>query len=320
MPPPCAVDMLASVRIALQYGAPAIASLSEIARQISSCLDTSHEWTLERASMAGHVALLDRLAAREWPGVCTSFRTGRFLYAVHRATAHGKAEVLAWWMTKYGLEAKLDIMQHIIRIAAYQGHLNVLKWVFRDDDKLQLLDDLDEPLKCLNAEVTRWIVDRKPDARLEISLNLAARDGDLEFIKWVYGHRDRFPVAIGALTMDFAAEHGHLDVLKWLMENAPDTYSPEVLDCAARGGHTHIMSWLVRNVDEDEHPMEDPSPNSVLKSGSVDVMKWVIESVRLGGFDEDDPSYAVKEAAGNGHWELLKYICARGLEVTAASF
>lgn len=144
-------------------------------------------------------------------------------------------------------------------------------------------------------------------------MNLAARDGDLEFIEWVHGHGDRFPVVIDPMAMNFAAENGHLNVLKKLMQKAPDTYSSKALDCAARRGHTDIMDWLVENVEKEEDPVVDPSPDSVLKSGPITVVKWVIENNRLSMLDKVEPLDAVKQAADNGHWEMLKYICTRGI-------
>lgn len=212
-----AADALACVRATLSCASPGVFLLPHAVQLVNSFVDPLDQWTLERASMAGHASLLDRLAAREWAGASQCFRRGRFLYAVRRAAKQGNVDVFVWWMTKYALEdPRPEVVEITLRIAADEGHLDLLEWFFRDDQKLTMLDTMTTPLKCQHPELIRWILARNPNARLEITMNEAASQGDLEFLKWVHAQGKRFRYLYNWSAMDGAAKGGHLDVLKWL--------------------------------------------------------------------------------------------------------
>lgn len=80
----------------LAHAQPVVAAVAHVTRSVSGFLDSSKKWTLESASKAGFVLLLDRLAASEWKGVCYEFREARFLYNSEIAAQAGDTDVLNW--------------------------------------------------------------------------------------------------------------------------------------------------------------------------------------------------------------------------------
>lgn len=73
-----------------------LGSLPHVVRTISAFLDNAQKWTLESATDAGSVTLLERLRVREWVGACKDFREARFLRAVRHAAVKGHLDVLNW--------------------------------------------------------------------------------------------------------------------------------------------------------------------------------------------------------------------------------
>ena len=74
-----------------------------------------------------------------------------------------------------------------------------------------------------------------------IAMNLAARNGHLEVVKWLHQNRTE-----GCTTdaMDHAASNGHLDVVKWLHQNRKEGCTKDAMDWAAGNGHLEVVNFL----------------------------------------------------------------------------
>lgn len=84
-----------NVAILLKYNR-ARAFSSKVVLHIDDFVDLMYLWTLETATSAGLVGLLDRLTMCE-SDMDTQFKLKRFSYGVRSAIKSGHEEVLEWW-------------------------------------------------------------------------------------------------------------------------------------------------------------------------------------------------------------------------------
>jgi len=77
------------------------------------------------------------------------------------------------------------------------------------------------------------------------ALDLAARNGHLDVIKWLHANRTEGGTG---WAMDLAALNGHLDVIKWLHAHRTEGCTKSAINWAAINGHLDVIKWL------EEHP------------------------------------------------------------------
>jgi hypothetical protein len=133
--------------------------------------------------------------------------------------------------------APLLCLREACSLAAFGGHLKVLKWL-------------------LNTGCPR-------DAWTCVA---AARGGHLEVLKWL--HITGCPwntVMCGA-----AATGGHLEVLKWL-HNTGCPWGLGTTGQAARGGHLAVLKWLHHN----GCPWDNLTCKFAASEGYLEMLKWL---------------------------------------------
>lgn len=127
---------------------------------------------------------------------------------------YGYLDLLIWAHTNNFL------CQHerICEMAAFNGHLEILKWVYSKGIK-----------------ITHWVA------------SSAAKKGHLEILKWLklnYCHIDSFLYANAAI-------NNHLEILKWARENnCPwNSIYRNALDAVLiSNGNTEIIKWVEENL------------------------------------------------------------------------
>jgi len=148
-------------------------------------------------------------------------------------------------------------------------------------------------------ELLKWIREEKKCHWNELTINAAARQGNLEMVKYCVANQ--CPFDEGACRS--AAANGHLDCLKYLHEDVKAPWDCETAYWAARNGHLHILEYLVeREYDEfDEYACA-----SAAEYGHLECLKYLHEDVKA-PWDWETAS----EAAGNGHLHILEYLVER---------
>ena len=90
-------------------------------------------------------------------------------------------------------------------------------------------------------ELLKWAREEKNCDWDEGTINWAARQGNLEMVKYCVANEcpiDKFACAC-------AAENGHLECLKYLREEAKAPWDWVTASWAAKNGHLHILEYLV---------------------------------------------------------------------------
>jgi hypothetical protein len=102
-----------------------------------------------------------------------------------------------------------------------------------------------------NIEVAEWLRTRCDILAMFPAMDIAAKYGHLEFMKYMYERGDR----CSSDASIFAAKHGYLDIIKWLDEYHKDNdgriiISPEAIVTATRYDNFEIVKWLFLNKPE----------------------------------------------------------------------
>jgi len=158
-------------------------------------------------------------------------------------------------------------------------------WKVAETNKLELLKWAREEKEC------EW------DAG---TIHAAARQGNLEMVKYCVANECPINRNINRNACAFAAGNGHLEVLKYLREEAKAPWDSWTATRAASNGHLHILEYLVeRKFDEYE---EDACENAA-KNGHLDCLKYLHETAKA-PWDY----WCVQEAHKNKHTECVQYL------------
>lgn len=301
-----------SLTICVRHAQPQLEPLGHVLEQISHYIrDYSARWSLESASEAGFAYALDFLAKREWSGVqdLTPFRVARFKNGLKIAASQGHVDVLQWWIQRY-LPGQL-IPFLIVQLAASNGHLSILQWLHKH--KMMPRAPVHGHLSAVTvtsdkAEIVYWLRKHNHEYgfRLKYSMDQIAALGDLALLQWLHMHKHTYDIECSPIAIHQAALQGHLPALQWLLKTYPTLLFGSAFKAAASGGHLKTMRWLVTQYPNEV--FQQPNHDAVI-NGHVHVVQWLVEQ-----FQWKTPVYrmswlnaALQYAASCGHFTLVKY-------------
>jgi hypothetical protein len=99
-------------------------------------------------------------------------------------------------------------------------------------------------------EVVKWLHENRTEGCTVEAMNKAASNGHLEVVKWLHENRTE---GCTVLAMEWAAENGHLEVVKWLHENRTEGCTKGAMDKAAEKGHLEVLFKMSKPNKENIH-------------------------------------------------------------------
>lgn len=273
-------------RIRQAVGTAAAYGQLEILQWLRKCHDSRVVWghkELALAARSGHVATVKWLIERSG-----SFLAEDRTALLQSAMEHGNVDMIELLCSVQ--EKDLD----------RNGLVNA-------DRRFSCLDS-SSAHKCMASAVgsghhafAEWLYVRIGARSVEMSaIADAARNGQLDMIKWALANLslegdERYPSA-----MDSAATWGHLNVVKYLHENWSRQCSTDAMNYAAYGGHFEVVRWL------HEHRREGCTTLAMdlaALAGHIEIVKWLHDHR-----SEGCTPRAMDAAAANGHLELVQWL------------
>ena len=145
-------------------------------------------------------------------------------------------------------------------------------------------------------ELLKWIREEKKCEWNSRTINVAARQGNLEMVKYCVANE----CPIDAFACACAAENGRLECLKYLHEEVKAPWDSLTARWAALNGHLHILEYLVERKFDKYSGFEC---QFAAEKGHLDCLKYLHETAKA-PWDED----AVIYAHNNNQTECLKYL------------
>jgi len=145
-------------------------------------------------------------------------------------------------------------------------------------------------------ELLKWIREEKECEWDDLTIKTAARQGNLEIIKYCVANE----CPINETACAYAAHSGHLECLKYLREEVKAPWDFHTAAFAAQNGHLHILEYLFeRKFDQ----FDVLACRNAAMDGHLDCLKYLRETAKAPW-----NSQAVYHAYKRNHPECLQYL------------
>ncbi|TMW58571.1 hypothetical protein Poli38472_010130 [Pythium oligandrum] len=229
------------------------------------------DWAAER----GDLPLLQRL--HEDPDLK---RTCSYC-AMQSAAEHGDLEMIQWLHTNR--REHRNLMVHVLQKAAEHGHVHILAWF-----------EANGLMPRSSASIFRE----------------TARAGQVEALRWLFGHLDDAALHPPELTY-YAARSGRVDMVKYIHEELDIAVTSQGVYSAAQKGHDEVVQWLLEH-DQEQVFSTDDYYDMLLKAaadnGNLLLVKKCVEEYGVWS------RYAAEPAVTKGHVSILDYLHSKALE------
>lgn len=191
------------------------------------------------------------------------------LYAKSMAAARGDWDMLTWLDTI----RKGSCHVWAVKLAAESGHVETFRWLMENVYSERVVTDPEKTFKWVDEvlmKATRRghleIVKLLRHKHCNRLAYVAAEEGHLELLKWLFGMGDKCDSG----AVDQAAKNGHLEIIKWLHKQGI-TAEPNALDRAAAGGQLHVIRWL----HDQGIPCTTAAMNDAARGNRLDIVRWL---------------------------------------------
>ncbi|ETN00574.1 hypothetical protein PPTG_17799 [Phytophthora nicotianae INRA-310] len=203
--------------------------------------------------------------------------------AIKAACARGDLVIVRWLIEHhYGREIcrgnREDVEHdHFLCIAAEEGHVDVMQYLFDQGADDQYPDSLLRAVRKGQLNAVKWLLEHHLYTELwegERVIEEAARNGRLEILKLLHGLDSSLirPKTCSSNAMDDAAANGQLEVVKWLHANRSEGCTKSAMDVAASNGHLDVVQWLTFNTRVGCSTL---AMDLAARNGHLDVLKWL---------------------------------------------
>lgn len=269
---------------------------------------------MNNAAAGGHLEIvkyLDKIGAK-----CT-------VVAVDAAAENGHFDVVEW----LNLHRTEGCSSNAMDAACSTGNLKIVKYLHHkaDGDCTRIA-----PIKAASSghlDVVSWIHRNVTLEWDEVVMDSAARSGNYGVVVWLHNNREE---GCSTAAMDFAAQNGHLDVVKFLHENRTEGCTTMAMNSAAENGRLQVVKWLHLNRTEG---CTFVAINRAIENGHLEMLEFlhkvrgekpnenamdiaserghleVVEYLHHHCTNLVCTEFATNWAAGNGHLDVLKFLC-----------
>lgn len=196
---------------------------------------------------------------------------------------------------------------HTMEWAIMNGHLETIKWLYNKNIRIEKKvkpDSLsrlfyidDEGYQCLRVSMNGDECEVSMDGPMDGSMDLAAKYGHLDVLKWLYTMGIRYTLD----TIDIAYKNGHEKAAKWLyIKGARSRSKP--LDIAIKYGNLEVLN-LLYNKYGGKVTIDHMS--YAAKFNHLKVLEWLWD--HGGTIKEQTISYAIE----NKNLLMLKFLLTK---------
>lgn len=282
------------------------------------------QWLMEEYLPTGRVRHAIESAARhgqlhilQWLRECHSQRVVWRRKELLLAVRGDHFETAKWLFTHVPPELSGWDAACMVNCALGNGNLALLDWMYLIGPAAQMVS-CSSLLQCprgssfLSAAVgsgrvglAQWLYDHGSTQLIDgQAISRAAESGNLEMIKWVFGHCaiDDKLVNVGAAITN-AAWNGHLDIVKFLHQHTPRSFSScwsDAMEAAAEGVHFAVVKYLYDKCGS--RYLGNPI-DTALHNKNIEIIKWLFERVPM----KFRPR-AMNSAAAAGHLDVVMWL------------
>lgn len=279
---------------------------------------------MHQAAIRGHLEVAQYLLEQSFDGLA-SVSSGTML----RAAGRGFLDVVKWLNNSFASEPQRNLYRDLrpysltlladepstaIDAAAKGGHLDILKYLQKVDERLaeegfagcrptDTHDAMDGAAARNHLKVVKWLCCHRSGGCTTAAMDGAATNGLLEMVQWLHEHRVE---GCTTAAMDGAARNGHLAVVKWLHEHRSEGCTTAAMDGAAGSGAFGVLQWLHLNRTEG---CSTDAMNNAAGAGLLKIVQWLHQNRR-----EGCTTKAMDAAASGGHFEVLLFLRSQRLE------
>ena len=184
-------------------------------------------------------------------------------------------------ISDYAANKIYDHKSHSCDWAAENGHLEVIKWLYKNCKEFRGHNHVFLAAKNGHLEVIKWFHENYDNLRNNENITCEVKDGEIciPLMLWMMVTYDFGGIVWSASNMDVAAENGQLEVVKWLHENRTEGCTEKAMGWAAYNGHLEVVKWLYEN--DAESRKKSCTTNSIIcayNGDHFDIANWLQEN------------------------------------------
>lgn len=313
--------MLTSVAVVC-HARPDVGMIDGVARIIDGFVDPAPLWTLLRAyqqSLPGYLRLMKRVAAVEPKNIEPALKQHNFSRTLYFAVCHGNVPIVEWLVVDY---YSTGVLREPVRMAAERGQLEILRWLLKNHESRLVWTprELTKAADNNHWRVVRWLHDTVPTFERAVVNNVqsllqyAARDGNLEMVKWIDDIQEGVPNDLPARVwghlslaqvetlLVVAAGRGQIPVMKYIKTRSGVQYHRACLVSAVRGSQLEAAQWL--HTEGHLTRINADDLYDVARSGNAKVILWAVRNLELEQL-RNLPT-VIRAAATRGHLATVK--------------